>query len=138
MRAGLLRKKSRHSAGFFSYLLLVPTPRRAKHDTPPAPTPGPAQTKFAWVDSGAVGIGAFSSRGGQTVGGVVGEYGMQMLVTYSSSPRRRSGSIVFPWMFEIMGYECIFPLLRIIIISMDPGLLSPHKHVCVCGGPMPG
>ena len=29
MRTGLLRKKSRHSAGFFSYLLLVPTPRRA-------------------------------------------------------------------------------------------------------------
>ena len=29
MHTGLLRKKSRHSAGFFSYLLLVPTPRRA-------------------------------------------------------------------------------------------------------------
>ena len=26
MRTGLLRKKSRHPAGFFSYLLLVPPP----------------------------------------------------------------------------------------------------------------
>ena len=34
MHTGLLRKKSRHSAGFFSYLLLVPTPRRALRDTP--------------------------------------------------------------------------------------------------------
>ena len=81
------------------------------------------------------------------------EYGMQMLVTYNSSPRRRSGSIVFPWVFEIMGHVCTFPLLRIIVISMDPGLrrddekrrdlvlillsfqcqTAPNKHKCVCG-----
>ena len=42
-----------------------------------------------------------------------------------------------------LGYSklwgvCVFPLLRIIIISVVPGLLSPHKHICVCGGPMCG
>ena len=39
----------------------------------------------------------------------------------------RPGSIAFPWMFEIIGYVCMFPLLRIIIISMDPGLRRDDK-----------
>ena len=39
-----------------------PHPPSCKARHPPAPTPGPAQTKFAWVDSGAVGISVFPSR----------------------------------------------------------------------------
>ena len=41
---------------------------------------------------------------------------------------------MFPWVLEIMGYVCIFPLLRIIIISVEPGLILPHKYGRICGG----
>ena len=89
MHTGLLRKKSRHSAGFFSYLLLVPTPRRAKHDAP-RPHTGPRANKVCvggfwggghwcvlvtgggklwagWLETAGLGTYShFSSRGSET------------------------------------------------------------------------
>ena len=81
MHTGLLRKKSRHSAGFFSYLLLVPTPRRAKHDTP-RPHTGPRANKVCVGGFWGGGHWCVLVTGGQTVGGVVRDCGIRYLLSF--------------------------------------------------------